>query len=331
MRYWWVNQNQTYRHEVAGGYLWSPKRKANGGLNPYYESMREVAPGDVILSFADTRIAAIGVAQSHCYECPKPLEFGTAGMNWDRIGWKVEIRFAELKNRIRPAEFMEVLRPRLPGKYSPLLPDGRGSQAVYLTEIPQPLFDSLADLIGSEARHTHRAAERSVEMEPLGDIPSRDLSVWEDHVRDAIVLDDTLVETERQAVIQARRGQGIFRQRVSVVEKQCRVTNVSNHEHLRASHCKPWRDSTNEERLDGENGLLLTPSIDHLFDRGFIGFEGNGTLRISPVAHTPSLEKMGVRTAERVNVGAFSEGQRRYLEWHREYVFLESRRSSGQR
>jgi putative restriction endonuclease len=38
MRYWWVNQNQTYRHEVQGGYLWSPKRNANGARNPFYES-----------------------------------------------------------------------------------------------------------------------------------------------------------------------------------------------------------------------------------------------------------------------------------------------------
>ena len=42
MRYWWVNQNQTYRQEVEGGYLWSPKRKSNGHLNPFYETMREV-------------------------------------------------------------------------------------------------------------------------------------------------------------------------------------------------------------------------------------------------------------------------------------------------
>jgi len=40
MRYWWVNQNQTFRHEVEGGYLWSPKRNANGARNPFYESMR---------------------------------------------------------------------------------------------------------------------------------------------------------------------------------------------------------------------------------------------------------------------------------------------------
>lgn len=47
MRYWWVNQNQTYRQEIQGGYLWSPKRNANGARNPFYESMREVSPGDI--------------------------------------------------------------------------------------------------------------------------------------------------------------------------------------------------------------------------------------------------------------------------------------------
>ena len=76
MRYWWVNQNQTYRHEVPGGYLWPPKRSRNGGRNPFYDLMREVAPGDVVFSFADTYIKAIGIAASHAYEAPKPREFG---------------------------------------------------------------------------------------------------------------------------------------------------------------------------------------------------------------------------------------------------------------
>ena len=57
------------------------------------------------------------------------------------------------------------------------------------------------------------------------------------------------------------------------IEKRCRLTQVENPAHLRASHCKPWRDSNNDERLHGENGLLLTPSIDHLFDRGFISLK----------------------------------------------------------
>ena len=66
------------------------------------------------------------------------------------------------------------------------------------------------------------------------------------------------------------------------IERACRITGVTTEEHLRASHCKPWRDASNEERLDGENGLLLTPNIDHLFDRGFIGFEDNGDVIVSP-------------------------------------------------
>ena len=61
MRYWWVNQNQTYRAEVRGSFMWSPKQNANGARNQFYENMREVSPGDVVFSFCDTRIKAIGV------------------------------------------------------------------------------------------------------------------------------------------------------------------------------------------------------------------------------------------------------------------------------
>jgi three-Cys-motif partner protein len=56
---------------IAGGYLWSPKRKANNHRNAFYESMREVAPGDIIFTFRDTRIAALGIARSYCYESPE--------------------------------------------------------------------------------------------------------------------------------------------------------------------------------------------------------------------------------------------------------------------
>jgi hypothetical protein len=64
MRYWWVNQNQTFRQEIDGGYLWSPKRNKNGNRNPFYEFMREVAPGDIVFSFCDTRVAALGIARA---------------------------------------------------------------------------------------------------------------------------------------------------------------------------------------------------------------------------------------------------------------------------
>jgi hypothetical protein len=136
-------------------------------------------------------------------------------------------------------------------------------------------------------------------------------------------IDTSVPETDRSAIIRARKGQGLFKDRVSQLESRCRITGVQNPVHLIASHCKPWRDSSNEERLNGENGLLLTPSIDHLFDRGFIGFEDNGRLVISPVAHRPSLERMGIETTKGVNVGGFTSGQRTFLEFHRNAVLLQ--------
>jgi predicted restriction endonuclease len=108
------------------------------------------------------------------------------------------------------------------------------------------------------------------------------------------------------------------------LETCCRVTRVDSPAHLIASHCKPWRDASDVERLQGENGLLLTPSIDHLFDRGFISFEDNGRFIISPVAHDLSLERMGVPTQKPLNVGAFSSVQKTFLEYHRNYVLLQA-------
>jgi len=119
VRYWWVNQNQTYRQEIEGGYLWSPKRNANGARNPFYEFMREVTPGDLVFSFVDTRIAAIGTVASYCYESPKPAEFGGVGLNWEAIGWRVRVNFVSLLNKIRPKDHIDVLRRVLPSRYSP--------------------------------------------------------------------------------------------------------------------------------------------------------------------------------------------------------------------
>jgi putative restriction endonuclease len=321
VRYWWVNHKQTYRHELLGNYLWSPKRKANGHRNPFYDFMREVAPGDVVFSFANTRIAAIGIASSHAYEAPKPLEFGRAGAYWNKIGWRVDVRFHELRLPIRPAEFMGVLAPLLATRYAPLRPDGRGLQSVYLTLISQDLAAALADLIGSEARDIVRG-HRVMDGPQLQ--PAIGLLEWEEHELNKITRSSNIPETTRKAIVLARRGQGVFKQNVMRIERACRLTGVTRIEHLRASHCKPWRDSNNEERLDGENGLLLTPSADHLFDRGFLGFEDNGDLIVSPVAHPESLARMGVESGKRINVGRFSEQQRHYLEFHRNSVLLRS-------
>lgn len=305
--------------------MWSPKRKANGHRNPFYEFMREVAPGDIIFSFKDTLIPAIGIATDFCFESPKPAEFGSAGMNWDRVGWKVPVRWTVVTKRFKPSDHMDSIGALLPNKYSPLKSDGGGLQAVYLTAVPPRLAIQIALLLGkpeSDLVHANQVADLSMLAKGQA---ATELTEWEEHLERQIKDSSTLEDTERTALVRARKGQGIFRENVSRIERACRVTKVDRPEHLRASHCKPWRDcSTSDERLDGENGLLLTPTIDHLFDRGFISFEDKGTLIVSPSADKISLGKMGIELDRVVNVGDFSSGQKEYLDYHREQVFLQS-------
>jgi putative restriction endonuclease len=128
------------------------------------------------------------------------------------------------------------------------------------------------------------------------------------------------VVTEREALVKARRGQGLFRENVGRVEHSCRITRVSNPAYLIASHIKPWRHASNDERLSGQNGLMLAPQADYLFDRGFISF-GEGRVLVSPVADEKSLVKLGVDPERPPVVGDFSGEQERFLEFHRTEIF----------
>ena len=126
-------------------------------------------------------------------------------------------------------------------------------------------------------------------------------------------------ETEKSQQVMARRGQGAFRNNVFQREVKCRITGVSSLEHLRASHIKPWRLSNDIEKLDGNNGLLLSPHVDHLFDQGYISFEINGSLLVSPNLSSDVLVRWKID--QNLNAGRFSSEQENYLQFHRKYVF----------
>jgi putative restriction endonuclease len=323
MKFWWVNHKQTFRQEFFGKYIWSPKRKRNDQINPFYETMREVAPGDIVFSFADGAIQGFGIARTHCYTSPRPDEFGHIGQAWNEVGWRVDIDFQRFTDPILPTQHMQAIAPTLPERYSPIRQNGYGNQGVYLAQIPRPMALVVAQLASPELLGIIQGIRLSETADaPLPEL--RGIVEWEESECRQISEDLQLPETEKQSLIKARRGQGLFRQRVAHIERFCRVTRVDQPEHLIASHIKPWRESDNRERLSEVNGLLLTPTIDHLFDRGFISFENSGELLVSPVAHTDSLNKMGIVTNHIVNVGGFAEQQREFLEFHRTNVFLKS-------
>jgi hypothetical protein len=185
MRYWWVNQNQTFRQEIGGDYLWSPKRKVDGARNAFYESMREASPGDLVFSFVDTRIFAISTAQSYCYESPKPVEFGEAGLNWESIGWRIRLEFARLRRQVRPKDHMGIPRSLLPEKYSPLQTNGNDIQSVCLTQLPADFAEALLGLIGARADPI-RAGARQANAEFTLRAVNADVELWEHHLEPVV-------------------------------------------------------------------------------------------------------------------------------------------------
>jgi putative restriction endonuclease len=125
--------------------------------------------------------------------------------------------------------------------------------------------------------------------------------------------------TEQKALQKARNGQGIFKKRVRSIEPCCRVTEVDDLDHLIASHIKPWRGSTSDERLDGNNGLLLAPHVDRLFDHGYISFTNSGRLLISKEMNREVLRKWHIDP--KTQRAPFNAKQSEYLKYHREKVF----------
>jgi len=123
-------------------------------------------------------------------------------------------------------------------------------------------------------------------------------------------------DTDTISEVKVRLGQGIFRQKLIGYWQGCAVTQYPDTTLLVASHIKPWRDSSHEERLSVYNGLLLLPTLDKVFDKGFITFAENGKIKVSERLEMP--EVFGI--SEHMNV-ALAKQHQDYLAFHREVVF----------
>lgn len=143
----------------------------------------------------------------------------------------------------------------------------------------------------------------------------------EEAVRVVMALPD-LDRSETMAVIKVRLAQQLFRRRLASSRRRCCLTGITDPAHLRASHIKPWSECTERERQDPNNGLLLAPHVDHLFDRGYLSFEDDGTVLVSKHLDRAVLEAWGLDAV--TNVAPFSTAQAKYLKYHRNVVFKDA-------
>jgi putative restriction endonuclease len=292
VRHWWVNHAADNRAETEGSYLWAAKKPTNGSRSRSHQNMTRVVPGDVVFSIVDESVAAIGIALDRARSAPNPNAAS-------REGWLIPVRLIELNEPLRlkddPTQRQRLRRPRQ-------------SAGAYLVEIPD-----------IDARLLRRLLSRRVE-----DLEERIFSETEGKltelaIEEQIWLRADIGARDKQQLSAARLGQGVFRDAVERIETACRVTGIVDRRYLYATHIKPWKAADDREKRDGANGLLLTPHIIHLFDRGHISFADDGALLISRYLNPYVSKAWGLEHP--VPPRAFRAEQRVYLDYHRTHVF----------
>ncbi|HUB61357.1 MAG TPA: hypothetical protein VL978_11675, partial [Puia sp.] len=111
MSFWWVNHKQTANEEISEGYIWSPRTNKDGSRNEAYLNLTRVRPGEMIFSYANGVIQAVGIIKSLAEDEPKPVSFGSAGDRWDKEGWMVRVKWVRLRTAIRPKDFIDEIAP----------------------------------------------------------------------------------------------------------------------------------------------------------------------------------------------------------------------------
>lgn len=123
--------------------------------------------------------------------------------------------------------------------------------------------------------------------------------------------------TEVLKEVKQRNGQDKFRKKLLSSFKKCVLCDVSA-EHTRASHIKPWSIFNNFERLDIDNGLLLCPNHDYLFDKGLITFDLTGVIKVSNTLSSSQKSNFNINETLKIQM---NDKKKRYMEYHRQFIF----------
>ncbi|QXP69995.1 HNH endonuclease [Polaribacter sp. R2A056_3_33] len=114
----------------------------------------------------------------------------------------------------------------------------------------------------------------------------------------------------------SRRGQQQYKNNLLIKWGFCcSVTELNNTSLLIASHIKPYSKSSPIEKYDTENGLLLIPNLDSLFDKFLISFGNDGTIIISNTLSNDDYIILGISKLMRLK--KVTKGMLPYLTWHR--------------
>jgi hypothetical protein len=302
-------QGHTYQEEKELGIIWSPQQDKGGKVQHSWQRMKEIQKGDRIFHYVKGLLVAISVAKDNYKNAPKPSIMQNHG-KWNDEGYLVNLEYHELDVPLKVRDSFNEILPFLPIKYSAFQQNADGNQG-YSYPCNEELAIKLLDLISELNIY-------QVDQEQL------ELSI--DNVRrtERNTLVPVIAETESEVKTKIRLGQQKFRKSLMPLwDNKCALCNINLPELLRASHSKPWKDSTNVERLNPYNGVLLCCNHDALYDKGLIAFDGQGRLHISSVICNKDYLKYGLLPNAKIQI--YSENKH-YFKWHKRNIFESSGR-----
>ena len=135
------------------------------------------------------------------------------------------------------------------------------------------------------------------------------------------IVESNLSEKKKETLIQARKGQGMYRQKLLEECPFCPISMINDERLLIASHIKPWAKSDDKEKIDPKNGFALSPNYDCMFDNGYMTFLPDKTLEVSPWISPMNQKRLGIYSGMKVPKLPLDEEREHYLQYHREYVY----------
>ena len=280
-----VMQGRTYHEEKEVGIIWTPRKDRIGQEQHSWERVREVQAGDRILHYVKGDIVAISVATSDCMIADQPSSMRTQQED-NEEGYLVYLDYHELEIPLNVREHFTEIEPYLPIKYSPFQKDSNGNQG-YLYPCNEELLIKLVELIGE----LNIFIEDDEQLEFAIGIVKR---------TEHNTFIPMLTETESKAKTKVRLGKQKFR-----------------NELMDQWNSKPWKDSTEAERLNRYNGLLLCRNHAALYDEGFIAFDGQGKIHISSQIPEEDYEKYAIHAKVKI---VRMEENKYYFKWHKKHM-----------
>ena len=298
--FYWVNQGKTYKEEKEGGYLWAPVKNSNGKSFFYWTNMKKLRPKDLVYNYRKGELIGYCIIKSESYLAPQPEEF-SVDVEWEDEGFMADAEYYLFDKPVSALEVYKNIVDLLPSKYGPLnVVQKEGKLKVkanqgYLYELSSEIGESLVGLCKIKGEQSFQSNNSKSNDETDYKIPDK---------------------TSRTGLVTSRIGQGEYRRRIlKRWGYKCAVNGSKIKEVLIASHIVPWRESTNEERLDVDNGILLSPVYDALFDRHFISFADNGSIVLSKAISKTEFSEIGVNGNERIE--NLTDKNKIYLKRHR--------------